>query len=185
MFAAFFSITLFVALFQIVFADFTVDTPTFVQCQEAQITWTQGTPPYDILIVAADDVCGESVEDLGNQTSLAMTWKVNLVAGTQVVLSLVDAAEGEAWSGTVTVGGSNDTSCLLSTPPSAAPSLTVPPVGGVTTVPSAASPSSSAFSPAGAANAGLNPTSGALAMRPLTAISVIGSAVIAAIALAL
>ncbi|KAF9243406.1 hypothetical protein BU15DRAFT_43035 [Melanogaster broomeanus] len=190
MFAALFSIALFVTLFQTVFADFTIDTPTFVQCQESQITWTQSTPPYDILIVNADDVCGDAIEDLGNMTSLAVTWTVNLAAGSQVVLSLGDAAGNEAWSGTITVGDSNDSSCLAGT--SAAPSapLTTPtPVpsgavasGGAATV---ASATPSAFAPAGAANAGLNPSSGAFSMRPVSAISVIGSAVVAAVAFAL
>ncbi|KAF8843757.1 hypothetical protein BDN67DRAFT_944950 [Paxillus ammoniavirescens] len=188
MFASLFFITLFVTLFQSVFADFTIDTPTFVQCQEAQITWTGGTGPYDLLIVPADDVCGDSIEDLGTQTSTAVTWTVNIAAGTQVVLSLLDSAGEEAWSGTVTVGGSSDSSCLSETSSAAPPSptvLTVPPVKSASTPPAAAAPSSSAFAPAGAANAGLNPTSGALSIRPLSAISVIGGTVIAAVAFAL
>jgi hypothetical protein len=187
MFAALFSITLFVALFRSVFADLTIDTPTFVQCQQAQITWTQGTPPYDILILSADDVCGNAIEDLGNFTSLAATWTVNLASGTQVVLSLEDAAGNEAWSGTVTVAASNDTSCLTNTVPSSVtptptPTGTVLPSGGAA---SAASATPSTYAPAGAANAGLNPSSsGALSMRPLNVISVVGCAVVAAVAFA-
>ncbi|KIJ13450.1 hypothetical protein PAXINDRAFT_13782 [Paxillus involutus ATCC 200175] len=181
MFASLFFITLFVALFQSVFADLTIDTPTFVQCQESQITWTGGTGPYDLLIVPADDVCGDSIEDLGNQTSTAVTWTVNIAAGTQVVLSLLDYVGDEAWSGAVTVGASSDSSCLSET--SSPTALTVPPVSA--TPSGAAAPSSSAFAPAGAANAGLNPTSGALSMRPLSAISVIGGTVIAAVAFSL
>ncbi|KIK93614.1 hypothetical protein PAXRUDRAFT_26262 [Paxillus rubicundulus Ve08.2h10] len=187
MFASLFFVTLFVALFQSVSADFTIDTPTLVQCQGSQITWNGGTGPYDLLIVPADDVCGDSIEDLGNQTSSAMTWTVNIAAGTQVVLSLLDSTGDEAWSGAITVGASSDSSCLTKTssaPPSGTP-LTVPPVKGSSTPPGAAAPSSSAFAPAGAANAGLNPTSGAFSIRPLSAISVIGGTVIAAVAFAL
>ncbi|KIJ66982.1 hypothetical protein HYDPIDRAFT_180615 [Hydnomerulius pinastri MD-312] len=189
MFATLFSITLFVALFQSVFADFTIDTPSFVQCQDSQITWTSATGPYTLLAVPADDVCGEALQDLGDQTGLSMTYKVNIAAGTQVVLFLEDSNGDEAWSGTITVGASNDTSCLgTSTGSAASPSgtvsdvscsLTIPPSGG------AAAPSGTPFAPAGAANAGLDPVSGALSMRPLSALSVIGSAVVAAVAFAL
>lgn len=39
--------------------------------------------------------------DLGDQNSLSTTYTVALAAGTQVVLSLEDAAGNEAWSDTV------------------------------------------------------------------------------------
>lgn len=111
-----------------------------------------------------------------------MTWTVNLSAGTQVVLSLEDAAGNEAWSGTITVGNSNDTSCLPSTPSSTP--LTVLPSGGTPTTTSSF-PTSSAFAPAGAANAGLGPTSGAFTTRPFSAVILFSSAVLAIAAFAL
>jgi len=75
MFAALFTITLFVAL---VFADMSIDTPQFAQvskvlchvffseifctqCQPAEITWNGGNSPYNLIIVSADDVCGNSL----------------------------------------------------------------------------------------------------------------------------
>ena len=39
--------------------------------------------------------------DLGDHNGTSITWNVGLSAGTQVILSLVDANEDEAWSGTV------------------------------------------------------------------------------------
>ncbi|KAH7884444.1 hypothetical protein F5I97DRAFT_1455536 [Phlebopus sp. FC_14] len=183
MFATLFHAALFATLFHRVFADFTIDTPTFVQCQSSQITWTQANPPYDLLVVPANDVCGEAIRDLGNQSSLSLTWLVNLASGTQVVLFLEDAFGDEAWSGTVTVGASNDTSCLSSSTGSVTPSApsTVPGLPS-STPSSGASPSASAFAPAGAANAGLDPSSGAHTVRPLNIISALGSAVVAVFA---
>ncbi|KIK16124.1 hypothetical protein PISMIDRAFT_278092 [Pisolithus microcarpus 441] len=183
MFAALFSFTLFVTLFQSVFADFTIDTPQFVQCQDAQITWTQSNPPYNLIIVPADDVCGNSLESLGDFTSLETTWLVNLASGTQVVLSLEDASGNEAWSGAITVGASNDTSCLQSS--SASPTTTPPANVAQTSATSHSAAATTTYSPAGAANAGSLPASGALAIRPLSPLTIVGAAVAGAFAFAL
>ncbi|KAH0833028.1 hypothetical protein J3R83DRAFT_12016 [Lanmaoa asiatica] len=190
MFTTLFSLSLLITLIHTAFAQsgFTIDTPTLVQCQSTQITWTDtGNAPYDLLVVSAQDICGEALEDLGNQTSTAMTWTVNLAAGTQVVLSLQDAAGNEAWSGAITIGNSNDTSCLAATHSSASTSgtpATVPPSGSAPTHTSSL-PTSSAFAPAGAANAGLAPTSGALSTHPLGPVTLFSSAVLAVVAFTL
>ncbi|KAG6334410.1 hypothetical protein ID866_4679 [Astraeus odoratus] len=175
MFAALFSFTLFVALFQSVFAqDFSIDTPTLVQCQEAQITWTQSNPPYNLIIVSADDVCGNALEDLGNFNDLSTTFLVNIASGTQVVLSLEDASGNEAWSGTVTVGPSNDSSCLSG---SGSNSTTTTHSTAVPSTTKSSAPTTTVYAAAGAANAGTDPTSGALASRPLSTLTVLGTVV--------
>jgi hypothetical protein len=174
MFTALFSFSLFVALIQSVLAqsNFTINTPTFVQCQPTLITWIgSGYPPYDLLVVSAQDVCGVALEDLGNQTSTVVTWTVNLAAGTQVLVVVEDEDADEAWSGVITVGDSNDTSCLTSTSPS-----------GTAT---SSSPSSSALAPVGNAGSGLAPVSGALSTRPLSAVTLLGSLVLAVVAFTL
>lgn len=183
MFTALFSFTLFVTLFRSVFADFTIDTPQFVQCQDAQITWTQSSPPYNIAIVSADDVCGDPLENLGDFASLETTWLVNLASGTQVVLSLEDASGNEAWSGTITVGASNDTSCLQSS--SASPTTTPPANAAQASTTSHSAATTTAYSPAGAANAGSLPASGALSIQPLSSFTIVGAAVAGAFAFAL
>ncbi|OJA13450.1 hypothetical protein AZE42_02290 [Rhizopogon vesiculosus] len=176
MFATLFSATLFVALaIQGTLADFTIDTPTFVQCTDAQITWTQSIAPYNLLIVPADDVCGDALADLGDQTGLSTTYTVALASGTQVVLSLEDADGNEAWSGTVTVASSGDSSCLTaSTPTNGSPTTYSGTTLSLANTAAAASPTTSTFSPAGAANAGLDPTSGAMSIRPFSALPTIG-----------
>jgi len=187
MFTTFFSLSLILALVQSVLAQyggFMIDTPTLVQCQSAQITWTStGNPPYDLLIVPANDPCGHAIEDLGNQTSTSMNWNVNIAAGTQVALSLVDAVGNEAWSGTITVGDSSNTSCLTSTSPSPTPSVSGNPYPGgpSTTSTTSSSPTSSAFAPAGAAGAGVVHSTGVLSTRPLSAVTLLGSAVLAVV----
>lgn len=58
------------------------------------------------------------------------------------------------------------------------------PSGGAGTPASVSHPSTT-FAPAGAAGAGLLPTSGALSMRPLSAATLLGSAVVAVVAFTL
>ncbi|KAG2072808.1 hypothetical protein BDR04DRAFT_1095981 [Suillus decipiens] len=179
MFATLFSVTLFVALaIQGVFADFTVDTPSLTQCGNAQITWTASSPPYNLLVVPADDPCDEALVDLGQLSGLSYQWNVALAAGTAVVLFIEDSQENEAWSGTMTVGASNDSSCLTSTTPTtpANPALANPATAPKSTT--------TTYSPVGAANAGLAP-SGALSIRPLSALTSVGSGLLALFALAL
>ncbi|OCH95353.1 hypothetical protein OBBRIDRAFT_788233 [Obba rivulosa] len=94
-------------------ADFSVDTPTFVQCQSAQVTWdSTNSPPYNLIVVPAADPCGDVVADLGDHNGTSMHWTVALAAGQQVMLSLQDGADDEAWSGAITVQPSDDSSCL-------------------------------------------------------------------------
>ncbi|ETW83170.1 hypothetical protein HETIRDRAFT_417157 [Heterobasidion irregulare TC 32-1] len=93
-------------------AAFTIDTPVLTQCQDTHITWSQSQAPYNLLIVPSADPCGDSLADLGDHNGLSMTWKVNLAAGTKVMLSLEDGSSDEAWSADIVVQPSNDTSCL-------------------------------------------------------------------------
>ncbi|KAG1823947.1 uncharacterized protein BJ212DRAFT_1327254 [Suillus subaureus] len=183
MFATLFSVTLFAALaFQGVFADFTIDTPSLTQCGSVQINWTASSPPYDLLVVPADDPCDEALVDPGQQTGLSYEWNVALASGTEVVFFIEDSQGNEAWSGTMTVGASSESSCLTSTPPT-----TPSPAGTALTNPATAANStttSTTYSPAGAANAGLAP-SGALSIRPLSALTSVGSGLFALFALVL
>ncbi|KAG1856458.1 hypothetical protein F4604DRAFT_1798523 [Suillus subluteus] len=184
MFATLFSVTLFVALaIQGVFAaDLTIDTPSLTQCGSVQINWTASSPPYDLLVVPADDLCGEALLDLGQQTGLSYQWDVALASGTAVVFFIQDSEDNEAWSGTMTVGASSDTSCLTGTTPTTSSPAGTPLANPATAAKSTATPTT--YSPAGAANAGLAP-SGALSIRPLSALTSVGSGLLALFALAL
>ncbi|KIP07621.1 hypothetical protein PHLGIDRAFT_35334 [Phlebiopsis gigantea 11061_1 CR5-6] len=168
--------------------DFSIATPQFTQCQDVHVTWEGGKAPYNLLIVPNDDPCEKTLVDLGDHQGQSITWNVGLPAGTQLLLSLADATDEEAWSHTITVGASNDTSCLAGASSSSSvasssvasssvssssvsvasstsfgilATLTIPAdLSSPSTTSSAASSSTqSAAVAVGAANAGLNPNS--------------------------
>jgi len=122
MYSTLFTTTLFFAIAVLrVTADFTVYTPQLTQCQPATLTWDPTSGPYNVVIVPADDPCGDELADLGDVDTNTLQWsKVSIPAGTQLMVSVLDANDQEGWSGTITVQPSNDNSCLTSqsTPPS-------------------------------------------------------------------
>jgi hypothetical protein len=162
-----------------VLAQITMPTPQLTQCQDAQITWSQTQGPYNLVVLSAADICGTPLFNLGDFTNNQMTWSaVPIAAGTQVVLSVEDINSNEAWTGTITVGSSSDSSCLSSTQPAANAGSN--PTG--TTVVASSRPSSSAVA-AGAANAGLAPVSGAPAIHQISTSVLTISAFIGALVL--
>ncbi|ESK94717.1 hypothetical protein Moror_14276 [Moniliophthora roreri MCA 2997] len=135
MFATFITVVLFVAASIRNVAAFTIYTPQMTQCQDVQISWEATKGPYNILVVPANDPCeGEVLADLGDNNGTSITWKPDLPAGWQVVLSALDGNDEEAWSGTITIGG-GDSSCVRAefaspsspaAPPSSAPASAAP-----------------------------------------------------------
>ncbi|KAG6853971.1 hypothetical protein C0991_011833 [Blastosporella zonata] len=95
-----------------VLADFAVNTPAFTQCQKSTISWAPTTGPYNVIVVAASDPCGDAIADLGDQTSTTVSWTAAIPAGVKVQISVEDANGDEAWSGDITVGTSSDASCV-------------------------------------------------------------------------
>jgi hypothetical protein len=168
MYSTLFTTTLFFALATLgVRADFTVYTPALTQCQPATLTWDQATGPYDVIVVPASDPCGDEFVDLGDAIdTTSYQWsKVPIPAGTQVMISVVDSTGEEGWSGAITVGPSDDTSCLSSqgtpdqgTPDQGTPAQNTPPQPPKPQTPTQPSPSSSsqpAATVVGAANNGI------------------------------
>ncbi|EEB93923.1 hypothetical protein MPER_07356, partial [Moniliophthora perniciosa FA553] len=81
-------------------------------CQDVQLTWEATKGPYNIPVVPANDPCeGDVLADLGDTDATSVTWKPDLPAGWQVILSALDGNDEEAWSGTITIGG-GDSSCV-------------------------------------------------------------------------
>ncbi|KAG5647004.1 hypothetical protein DXG03_001728 [Asterophora parasitica] len=109
MFSTLFTIALIAAP---AFADFAVNTPTVTQCKDVKISWEPTKGPYNIVAVPADAPCGDALADLGDFTTTSTTWKATLPAGSKIQLSVEDADGDEAWSGTITVQKSDDSSCL-------------------------------------------------------------------------
>jgi hypothetical protein len=139
LFAALFTATLFIAP---ALADFTVATPVLTQCQPVTVTYNGGSGPYNALISDAGSPCDQFLQDLGdsNGGGSFSPSPVQIAAGKQVVISVQDSTGEEAWTGTVTVGPSGDSSCLPATTgsntgsqQSATTPSTTPATGGTTT----------------------------------------------------
>jgi len=171
MFSTLLTVALFVApAIQGVFADFAISSPDLVQCGTSKISWEHTKGPYNLIVVKASDPCGDALVDVGDFDTTSINWKTTIKAGTQVQLSLVDADDNEAWSKTLTVGASNDASCLTTTgttPGSSSPgsdgSTPSTPAGTTPTDSGDDSSSTDGAAPIGAANAGTNPfASGAI-----------------------
>lgn len=199
MYSTFVSVALFSALaIQGALADFTVETPTITQCGSVQLKWdSTGAQSYNVAIVSAADPCDDIVRDLGDHTVNHITWTADIPAGQQVMLSILDSDDNEAWSGAITVGKSDVTSCLASSSSSASASgsasasaaassgttLIVNPAAAPSTAPAAPSSSGGATA-VGAANSGvLGGSNGAMSVR-FSATSVAVGAIVAVAALA-
>jgi len=186
MFATLFSASLLsLVAIQGVLADFTVDTPAFTQCQDTQIKWDTTKAPYSVLIVPGENPCSDAIADLGSHNGSSMTWKANVPAGTKVMISVEDAELEEAWSGEITIGASNDTSCLSDADKPPANTTSSAPIPPSTPPPSSNPSSNDNPNPlGGAANAGANPLSDATGAAfsvhqlytPALALSALGAA---------
>ncbi|KAJ7274311.1 hypothetical protein B0H12DRAFT_1007014 [Mycena haematopus] len=131
MFATLISVALLAAstLSGVVADDFNIDTPTLTQCQKTTITWDSNQGAVNLIAVKPSDPCGEIVQvfsldghDFGDFTNTSFSWLVSYPAGTELQFSAENQEGGEAWSGSMTVGKSNVTSCLPAVSSSAAPS---------------------------------------------------------------
>lgn len=113
MFATFITVALFAAASISNVAGYTISTPQMTQCQDATITVDGAKGSWNLIAVPASDVCeGNILADIGDHSGNSVTWKVAVPAGTKLVLTTIDGDEQEAWSGEITVGPSDDTSCI-------------------------------------------------------------------------
>lgn len=94
-------------------SDLAVVTPrTLVQCNNTLLKWSGGFAPYYVFIVPGSDPDGPILEDLGEQDDTNVTWRVNLSAGTSVVLAIRDSEAVSIQSDAVQIRNSTDSSCL-------------------------------------------------------------------------
>lgn len=116
MYSTLFTTTLFFALAALgVRAEFNVPTIELTQCQPATLSWANTSGPYNVIIVASDKPCDDPIVDLGDHDSNKFQWsKVNIAAGTKVMISVLDDKDEEGWSGVITIKSSDDKSCLTS-----------------------------------------------------------------------
>ncbi|KAI0825666.1 hypothetical protein BC629DRAFT_14026 [Irpex lacteus] len=92
--------------------DFLIDTPIggVLQCVPIEIVWVGGTGPFD-LIFTSDVV--DALQIYRKIPKSPFLWSANVTAGTRLVMSLLDEANGnESISGNFSVSDSGDSSCL-------------------------------------------------------------------------
>jgi len=155
------------------------------------VTWEAAKAPYNLLVVSADDPCGDALVDAGDVKETFANVKTDkLKAGERVEISIEDADGEEGWSGVITV-----LACPAAEPatPSPVPSsvgvdvttLVVPPAAtGAGYDPAATS--SVAVKPVGAANAANGPLGNAAAVpRQISLPAVALTAIVGAVALLL
>ncbi|EIM90919.1 uncharacterized protein STEHIDRAFT_118131 [Stereum hirsutum FP-91666 SS1] len=100
----------------LVSADLLVNTPTsVVQCEPAQFTWQDGTPPYFLTLIPAGQPSASPLKDFGTQTGTSYTWKADLAANTNFDIALKDSTGATVYSSQVTIQTSSDSSCVNST----------------------------------------------------------------------
>ncbi|KAF5367414.1 hypothetical protein D9758_003612 [Tetrapyrgos nigripes] len=141
MFSTFVTVALFAAAsLRGVVAEFSISTPESVQqCQEIDLNWTDGTAPFNLIVVPASDPCADAVQDLGDiADSWTKKWTPKLPAGQKVMLSLIDTLGEEAWSGEITVTA-GDSSCVPADLLASASSAAAPATSDTSSVASVAS----------------------------------------------
>ncbi|EFI27909.1 hypothetical protein CC1G_14400 [Coprinopsis cinerea okayama7 len=156
-----------VALFALpALASFAINNPESVQCETTRISWPPTTGPYNLIVVDANEPCGEPLAEIGDFTTTYVDWEVAIPAGTVIQYSVADAEDTEAWSANITVSGGSNRSCL----PGGASSSAAPRPTGASATNSltgndsntnsgnsgSAPPKASGIAPVGAANAGKN-----------------------------
>ncbi|EIM90921.1 uncharacterized protein STEHIDRAFT_152608 [Stereum hirsutum FP-91666 SS1] len=91
----------------------TINTPTsIVQCEPVQITWQEGTSPFSVEVIPGGQPTDSPIIEFPATTDHSLTWDVNVSAGTFISLKVEDAAGTTAFSSAVTVGTSDDISCI-------------------------------------------------------------------------
>jgi len=89
-------------------AAFEFHTPQTVNaCEPVQFGWTDGQGPnFDIIAVANDKPCDSVLAQIPHESGVwHTTWTPpQELAGQQILISVLDGADEEAWSETITVG---------------------------------------------------------------------------------
>ncbi|CAE7215251.1 unnamed protein product [Rhizoctonia solani] len=94
-------------------ADPSINTPaSLVQCQPTQLSWIATNTPVYISIIPGGNASAPALVDLGQQSGTSMTWAVNITAGTSITCRITDANGAIAYSASVSVQSSSNSSCI-------------------------------------------------------------------------
>jgi len=95
-------------------AQFSVNSPTLVQCQPALVQWTGSTnSPFTLAIIPGGQPTSPAIEFVSDALNTSpYTWIVNLATGTNVTLRLTDSTGAIAYSAPAVIQAGASNSCL-------------------------------------------------------------------------
>ncbi|WVN87158.1 uncharacterized protein L203_102334 [Cryptococcus depauperatus CBS 7841] len=148
-----------------------INTPAaLVQCQPAQLTWTEGTGPFIIAAIPGGQVSAAAIETISDNVSASpYTWNVNLASGSNITLKITDSTGTIGYSSPVVIQAGSSSSCLNSS--ASTSGLSSAPGGVTTTVTSSMSSGSSAGSSASSATSAANSKGSSAAAGASSAVS--------------
>ncbi|TXT13794.1 hypothetical protein VHUM_01161 [Vanrija humicola] len=90
-----------------------INTPgALTECQPVLLTWNGGQGPYFVSVIPGGQPGAAALVDFGEQTGNQLTWRVNLAAGTQISLKIVDQTGNTNYAQAVSIQKGSDTSCV-------------------------------------------------------------------------
>ncbi|PAV16636.1 hypothetical protein PNOK_0825600 [Pyrrhoderma noxium] len=93
----------------------TINTPSsIVQCEPSLLSWSDGTAPYYLSILPGGETTATALESFSSTSDTSYTWTVDIASGTSITLSIKDSTGTVAYSDTITIQSSSDSSCLSS-----------------------------------------------------------------------
>jgi len=96
--------------------DFHINTPpALLQCIPVSLSWTGGTPPYNLFVIAPGNPA-DILEQLGSVSGTSFVWHPNLPVGTQCAFQVIDASGNPASSAGDPIQVSSDNTCLNGAP---------------------------------------------------------------------
>ncbi|KAH6908993.1 hypothetical protein BKA70DRAFT_221869 [Coprinopsis sp. MPI-PUGE-AT-0042] len=91
----------------------TINTPTgVVQCQPIMLTFGSGAAPYYVSAIPGGQVSAAALRTWDPTSASSLTWNVDIASGTSLSFIVKDSTGAQAFSDSVTVQSSSDSSCL-------------------------------------------------------------------------
>jgi hypothetical protein len=87
-----------------------VDTPTLTQCKAGYLSWAGKNSPFNVSIVSQKN--GDYLKSFGAVAGTNYTWTVDLPAGRNVALKVIDAKGNINYSNGLYVKNSTDSTCV-------------------------------------------------------------------------
>ncbi|WOO81297.1 uncharacterized protein LOC62_03G004825 [Vanrija pseudolonga] len=107
------AVTLFAATAVLAQSRPQINTPgALTECQPVLLTWSGGQGPYFVSVIPGGQPGAAALVDFGSQSGNQLTWKVNLPAGTNISLKIVDQTGNTNYAQAVNIQKGSDESCV-------------------------------------------------------------------------